>query len=274
MKLARRELDVGIATLDAAAAATFYRDLLGCAPLPRQALGALGSAERVRIGGHTLKLYAFTQPPTPYPGGTARANGMRLLAVILDDLPAVLARFDAVSHPYRRLPLPAGAPFEVAFSEDADGNALELVGLREPAGERLSVRLQIGLTVADIARSRDFYGRLLGFREEPEMKLPAAMGVVGDARYGFRAGATTIKLWSYGPDVPTATGAPARRTGIRLVTAFVDDVDAAHEALRARGVAIRVPPHDIEGLSRVMFLADPDGNWIELAQPYTASETS
>jgi len=228
-------------------------------------MGPLGTQARLSVGGHTLKLYDFAEPPEPTPGGTEKANGMRLLAFLLDDLPAVLARLDAAGHAYQRLSLPEGTPFSVAFSADADGNALELVGLAEPAGEALRARLQIGLTVADVARSRHFYGELLGLREEPEMRLPRSMGVVGDTRYGFVAGRTTIKFWSRGPDLPTWSGAPGRRTGIRLMTAFVDDVDATHERLLARGVTVKVPPGDFQGLARVMFVADPDGNWIELA---------
>jgi catechol 2,3-dioxygenase-like lactoylglutathione lyase family enzyme len=198
---------------------------------------------------------------------------MRLLAFIFDDLDAVLGRMDAAGHAYRRLDLPPESPFRVAFASDVDGNALELVGLRAPAGERLATRLQIGLTVSDVTRSRHFYGELLGLREEPPMRLPRSMGVVDNTRYGFVLGATTIKLWSRGGELPTWTGAPARRTGIRLMTAFVADVDAAHEELLERGVPIKLAPHDLEGLARVMFVADPDGNWLEIASPARAIAT-
>jgi catechol 2,3-dioxygenase-like lactoylglutathione lyase family enzyme len=263
--LTKNELDVGIATHDSQAALAFYRDLLGLRDLESVSMGKLGSQARVAIGGHTLKLYEFSRPPEPTPGGTEKANGMRLLAFLLDDLESVLGRFEQAGHAYRRLKVPPGTPFQVAFCEDADGNALELVGLGEPAGEKLRARLQIGLTVADIERSRHFYGQLLGLHEEPEMQLPASMGVVGNRRYGFIAGRTTIKFWSRGADLPTWSGAPQARTGIRLMTAFVPDVDAAHQQLIERGVTIEVAPHDFQGGVRLMFASDPDGNWIELA---------
>ena len=96
------------------------------------------------------------------------------------------------------------------------------------------------------------------------MKLPASMGTVGNVRYGFQLGTTTVKFWSKG-ELPTKTGAPARYTGIRLITAHVDDTDAVHEQLKSRGVEIKVPPNDFQGLARVMFIADPDGNFIEFA---------
>lgn len=264
MELSRPELDVGIAARDGAAMLAFYRDTMGFAELAPLPMGELGSMQRIGVGGHVLKLYDFKSKPEPSEGGTDKAIGMRLLAFLLDDLDAVLARFDAQKHDYRRMPLPENTPFKVAFASDPDGNALELVGLAKPAGDKLRTRLQIGLTVADIARSRHFYGELLQLKEEPEMKLPKSMGVVGNVRYGFVAGATTIKFWSRG-ELPVKTGAPGRASGIRLMTAFVADVDAACAELRARGVAIKVEPYDFGELARVAFIADPDGNWIELA---------
>lgn len=265
MQFSRPALDIGIASRNAAAARAFYQDVFGFTPLPDVSLGVLGTELCARFAGHTVRFYDFTQPPEATEGGTEKANGIRLLAFILDDLDGVLARMKERSHPFRMLPLPEQTPYRVAFSNDADGNALELVGLRQPAGPQLAIRMQIGLTVSDIARSRHFYGELLGLPEEPEMKLPASMGVVGNTRYGFRAGGTTIKFWSRGA-LPTWSGAPGKRTGLRMITAFVDDVDAVHDLLRGRGVPIKIPPQDFGNVARMMIAADPDNNWIEFAK--------
>jgi glyoxylase I family protein len=270
VELTKPELDVGIATRDGEAALAFYRDVMGFTVLPRVNMGELGAQNRVRFGNHVLKLYDFRATPEVCEGGTDKAIGMRLLAFLLDDLDSVLARFDERKLPYSRLPLPEGTPYEVAFASDADGNALELVGLAEPAGESFTARVQIGLTVSDIERSRHFYGQLLGLRETPPMQLSKKMGVVGNQRYAFICGKTTIKFWSRG-ELPVKTGAPARRTGIRSVAAAVSDVDAKCDELRARGVPIKVEPHDFGTLARVAFIADPDGNWIELTSPLRSS---
>ena len=265
MELSKPELDVGVTTRDLAATKAFYKDVLGFSELPALSMGELGQMQRLGVGGHVLKLYDFARPPELATGGTDKAIGMRLLAFIFADLDAVLARMDAKGHNYSRLPLPDKAPFRVAFSSDPDGNALELVGLKN-APEDFKPRLQIGLTVADVQRSRRFYGEVLGLKEEPEMKLPESMNTVGNLRYGFILGSTTIKFWGKG-ELPAKTGAPARYTGIRLITAHVRDTDAVYEQLRARGVEIKVPPHDFQGLARVMFVTDPDGNFIEFASP-------
>src|SRR5262245_2354877 len=150
MQFAKRELDVGIATRNAEAQKAFYEEVLGFAPAPEISLGELGRELCTRVGGHTIRFYDFAQPPEPCEGGTDKAIGIRLLAFILDDLDAVLARCDAKGHAYRRMALPDSTPYQVAFSSDADGNALELVGLRKPAGPALTVRMQVGLTVSDI----------------------------------------------------------------------------------------------------------------------------
>jgi glyoxylase I family protein len=266
MQFSKPALDIGIASRNADAAKAFYQDVFGFTSLPDVSMGELGRELCAGCAGHTLRFYDFKKPPEPTEGGTDKANGIRLLAFVLDDLDAVLARMTERSHPFRMLPLPEQTPYRVAFSSDADGNALELVGLRKPAGPELAVRMQIGLTVSDIARSRHFYGELLGLPEEPEMKLPASMGVVGNTRYGFRAGGSTIKFWSRGPDLPTWSGAPGKRTGLRMIVAAVDDVDAAHESLRSRGVAIKVPPQNFGNVARTMMVADPDNNWIEFVK--------
>jgi glyoxylase I family protein len=262
MELVKQELDVGLVTRNAAAARDFYANVMGFEPQPELSLGDLGVQYRYRVGNHFVKLNELRAQPLPHEGGTDKANGMRLLAFILDDLGSVLARCDRAGVRYNRLELPEQSPYEVAFSNDADGNALELVGLKKPAGDALKVRMQIGLTVADVERSKHFYGALLGLRQEPDMKLPRSMNTVGNTRYGFVAGKTTIKFWSKGPDLPTQTGGPGRRTGIRTITGVVPDVDALHETLRTRGVTIKSPPSNF-GKARIMFIADPDGNWLE-----------
>jgi glyoxylase I family protein len=265
MQLAKQELDVGLVTRNVEAQKRFYGEVMGFTILPALPLGEMGTQWRFGIGNHLVKVNDFVQTPEENEGGTGKANGIRLLAFILDDLDGVLARLEAAGMRYNAMPVPEETPYRVAFSSDADGNALELVGLKRPAGDKLATRMQIGLTVSDVERSKRFYGDVLGCPQEPEMRLPKSMSVVGNVRYGFVAGKTTIKFWHMG-ELPTKTGGPGRRTGIRMITAIVDDLDATHEHLRTHDVAIKAAPHDMQGLARVMFAADPDGNWIEFVQ--------
>jgi len=48
----------------------------------------------------------------------------------------------------------------------------------------------------------------------------------------------------------------------------VEDVQSAVETLRKNGVTIAMEPYSLQGsTSRIAFVKDPDGNWLELIQP-------
>ena len=55
-----------------------------------------------------------------------------------------------------------------------------------------------------------------------------------------------------------------------LLAAGVEDVDAAYEALKARGVAFLRPPTDQPWGLRTAYFADPEGNIWEINQPIGA----
>src|SRR4051812_38824718 len=181
MQILKPELDVGLVPSDPDATCTFYREVMGFAQQPSVPLGKRAVQHRFRVGGHVLKCNCLGQPPARESGGVERAIGMRLLAFIVDDLDGLLARLDAAGKKHSSMPVPDSSTFRVAFTKDPDGNVLELVGLKKPAGEKLRARMQIGMTVADIERSRHFYGQQLGLTEEPIMKVGGTVGV----RYGF-----------------------------------------------------------------------------------------
>jgi catechol 2,3-dioxygenase-like lactoylglutathione lyase family enzyme len=262
MRLAKEQLDVGIVASDAKATVDFYRDVLGLEQLPSAPLGRRLTQHRLRIGKHLVKINEPAEAPAREPGGVERAVGIRLLALVLDDLDAVVGRIQRAGRRYDARSVPETLPYRVGFTQDPEGNVLELVGLRRAPGERLATRLQIGLTVADAERSRRFYGELLGLPEETPMKVGGSVGT----RYGFVWGATTVKFWALPQAPPARTGAPDRHAGLRLFTAMVEDLDEAHADLVARGAPIRMAPTDLAGVARIMFIADPDDNWIELAQ--------
>jgi catechol 2,3-dioxygenase-like lactoylglutathione lyase family enzyme len=119
------------------------------------------------------------------------------------------------------------------------------------------------MTVADVERSRKFYGEVLGLREEPPMQITGGQVSV---RYGFQWGTTTVKFWQLPGELPVHTGAPNTRAGIRYFTAMVEDIEAAEAELTAKGVTIAMPKTELPGVAKLLFIADPDGNWIELAQ--------
>jgi catechol-2,3-dioxygenase len=116
----------------------------------------------------------------------------------------------------------------------------------------------VALRVADVTRSREFYGKLLGFEvveEDPEH------GGVFMALDGL---SHTIDLFP----APDAASLPARvpdAVGVRHVAFLVDSEAALREAwatLREHGVTIvRALDHVSQ---KSIYFHDPDGNLLEI----------
>ena len=261
IKLTKAELDVAIVASDADATCAFYRDLVGLTELPSMPLGPGSVQRRFRIGKHWVKVNCLAQPPERQRAGIERV-GIRLLALIVDDFDRVLGRLDAADHKHAPLAVPAGVGYRVALTQDPEGNVIELIGPSVPGGKELTTRLQIGLTVSNLERSRRFYGELLGLPEQAPLKVGGSV----DVRYGFTWGATTVKLWKLPGELAVQTGAPNQHAGVRFFTALVEDLQEAKAELVSKEIPI-VTELELPGVARILFFADPDGNWIELAQP-------
>ena len=120
---------------------------------------------------------------------------------------------------------------------------------------------QINLYSRDLPRALAFY-EALGFVETfrtPKTGAPAHVELALD---GFKLGVATFDAAAadHGLD-PQADG-----RGVEIVL-WTDDVDAAAVALGAAGAPIVSPPHDfLDGRLRSAWVADPDGNPIQLVQ--------
>ena len=110
----------------------------------------------------------------------------------------------------------------------------------------------VNVFVSDLEPAIAFYEGTLG------LKLAHASPEHGYA--AFDAGPVRLGL-------AVATGEAAdlvgRHTGVGLA---VDDLEAAHAALRARGVAFPMPPRQQPWGGFMATLADPDGNVYYLDQ--------
>lgn len=123
------------------------------------------------------------------------------------------------------------------------------------------------LYVASLATSLEFYRDLLGFR------------VTYTFPPGDDSGFASLCLPESGEKIGLSASSydPGHGLAIRGVGARpfelcleVPDVDAATEALRASGVRILDLPKDRPWGERVAFVADPDGNPVQLRGPITA----
>lgn len=113
----------------------------------------------------------------------------------------------------------------------------------------------ISLYVQDIARSKAFYQRVFQAQiaHEDEQNVVVKFG-------SLMLNLLDMRL-AYAPTGPDRGPLPLE------LNIWVEDVDAAYEALLQRGVTFLAPPQDQPwGMRNVTFF-DPDGHRFELAQP-------
>ncbi|MGD9793846.1 MAG: VOC family protein [Acidimicrobiia bacterium] len=119
-----------------------------------------------------------------------------------------------------------------------------------------------GLTVTDLDRSVAFYTEVLGFRIRFEVRNQSW------SRVGLSVDDVMLELFSPHPvgqplePIDMLYPAPFGKPKIALTVA---DVDAAYAALTERGITVIGPVHHT-GVSKLIFVLDPDGTIIQLHQ--------
>jgi lactoylglutathione lyase len=118
------------------------------------------------------------------------------------------------------------------------------------------------LSVADLARSLDFYVGLLGL----------------EAGYRWAAeGAPRFVVVSVGESALGLSQADAGGGGANgafELCVYTTGVDETVEALRARGVPVLQEPEDMPWGERMAYVADPDGNRVHVTERSSDTVTS
>jgi catechol 2,3-dioxygenase-like lactoylglutathione lyase family enzyme len=112
------------------------------------------------------------------------------------------------------------------------------------------------LSCSDVARSRAFYGEVLGLSEiaRPDFGFPGAW---------YQAGEIQLHLIQV-PEGVDVGQAPARTNPLAHHVAFeIEDYETARDALLAHGI----PAIETGAEVGQLFVQDPDGNVIELIRP-------
>jgi lactoylglutathione lyase len=118
----------------------------------------------------------------------------------------------------------------------------------------------VGLPVSDLDRSVAWYREALGLTHESTAGVPEGVAFMV-APTGER-----LELLAVDPQ-PSAWDGPiaALRAGVPHIAWTVDDLDAAHaRAVEAGGRSVWTPRDTPEPGLRIAFVADPDGNLVEL----------
>jgi len=122
----------------------------------------------------------------------------------------------------------------------------------------------ISLLTSNFASLYEFYVEMLGLR--------IVGGFPGENVIFIDAGSILIEL-----EEVAEQSAPTGATGVRVQCGWnhiafeVEDVDAAFKYLTSVGIHFQVAPQDFPegaGMMRIAFFNDPDGNTIELLQPF------
>ena len=260
METLKPTLDVGIIVSNIDHAKDFYGTTLGLKLAGTLPMPDGNTMYRYQAGTSTLKVRTAPRAAR-HPTGVRDAVGFRLLTLYVDDLAAIVKRWTDSGNAAPTL-MDSG---KFAFITDPDGNVVELVSAAAGVD-----RIAIGLTVADVERSRAFYREMLALPEEQPEKLAL---LNGGSKYTFTAGKTQIKFWKGTADnLPNHTGNITNALGFRYFTFIVKDVDDAAAMLKTRGAKIVIQPVDFGKIARIMMMEDPDGNWIEFAGPLRKRE--
>jgi len=224
----------------------FYGGVLGFKQLSTMNVGNGGGVARFQAGAQELKLTRRVGDRHYEPGGVSAATGLRLLTFFFADEAALGERF--VQHGLPTAEFGNLGGVRSALVTDPDGQQVELVIVPGATEEQLA-RIEVGLTVADIERSRAFYRSFVGLEELPPVDDPR----FGTRKYSYRHGATTISLRSFGKSLPADTGSG----GIQYV---VSDVEFVDTLAKERQVTIDSPLQGLRGFDlRTIWLDDPDG---------------
>ena len=120
----------------------------------------------------------------------------------------------------------------------------------------------VGLPVSDLDRGIAWYRDALGLTHESTAAVPEGIAIA------FMAAPTgeRLELFAVDAGAPAWEGPiPALRAGVAHTGWTVDDLDAAHErAVEAGGRSVWPPRDSPEPGRRMAFVADPDGNLVEL----------
>ena len=131
--------------------------------------------------------------------------------------------------------------------------------------ELLAPAVEIGVVTTDLDAMVAFYEGCLGLPFQGDLDFP------GGTMKRYAVGKNVLKLvvLDEPPAAPTPRGGGPAQAGIRYITALVTSVTAAQEQIAAAGYEIVQPAAEFAPVPGMgwMFVADPDGNWIELVGP-------
>ncbi len=250
---------------DIDASLRFYRDALGFTESSRVPREAPPSHIELRLGPFTLGVATWESLRREH--GIAGGSGPPRVEVVLftDDVDGAYDWARSHGAPSLAPPHDFGGYVHSARVSDPDGNPVGFT-TRLPVTKAASSATPpqfknhlFNIYTSEIEASLRFYRDLLGFGETfrvpkdgPPDHIEMELGPLNLSVSTFEALKRDHGL--------TGGGGPPRGE----VVLWVGDVDAAHSWLIARGAPSLSPPHNFAGVLRGAWVADPDGNPVQL----------
>lgn len=126
----------------------------------------------------------------------------------------------------------------------------------------LSPGIEVGLVTTDLEAMVAFYEGFLELEPQGEIEFE------GGSQRRYSLGGSVLKLVTYTDATPTPAvpGGGRAQAGLRYFTIGVNKLRAVAEAFETSGYEVVEPLTEFAPVPGMgwMFVADPDGNWIEL----------
>lgn len=126
----------------------------------------------------------------------------------------------------------------------------------------LSPGVEVGIVTTNLADMVAFYENFLELEFQGEIEFD------GGSQRRYSLGSGVLKLVTYDPPPPAAAapGGGRAQAGVRYFTIGVKNLRAVADTVAASGYQIVEPVTEFAPVPGMgwMFIADPDGNWIEL----------
>jgi catechol 2,3-dioxygenase-like lactoylglutathione lyase family enzyme len=126
----------------------------------------------------------------------------------------------------------------------------------------LTDSIEIGLVTTNLAPMVDFYEHFLGL--QPQGTIDFAGG--SQRRYTLGTGVLKLVTYDSAPPEPVAPGGGRAQAGLRYFTIGVQNLRSVADEITAAGYELVEPLTEFAPVPGMgwLFVADPDGNWIEL----------
>lgn len=133
------------------------------------------------------------------------------------------------------------------------------------AVELLAPGIEVGLVTTNLDAMVKFYEGFLGLPHQGDLDFP------GGTMKRYAVGKNVLKLVTLDqpPAAPAAPGGGPAQAGIRYFTLMVSNLSETAKLVTEAGYQTPQPLAEFAPVPGMgwMFVADPDGNWVELVGP-------